>query len=232
MAVPILAIAALAQAAASGIGAISKGAKKKAALNEFENLSNNTPKYGGDEGISRYYNEALRRYNVSPTQSAMYKRGQQDVQRNLATGISGLQGLRSGLAGIPALAQQANDASLNNEVAAENEQGKRFSELGSATGMKNNDDVFKFKTNTIDPYQLKLSLASMKAGAATDAQHNATSNFYNSMGQAAQLYAMRNDDGDSGSSLFGKRIKKSPIVNTSPNLNPNMYGSRVSNKNY
>ena len=141
---------------------------RKKAQNELDNVANATPKYAGSNPISNYYQTALARYGVSPTSSAMYQKQQQNIGQNTAAGLSTLGDKRSSIAGVGNVVQAADNSSLNANVAAENQRNQRFGQLQGATQMQNADDRFKFQTNTLDPYQLKLSIASLKAKAAND----------------------------------------------------------------
>tara|TARA_R110000868_G_scaffold222281_2_gene474190 strand:+ start:1189 stop:1917 length:729 start_codon:yes stop_codon:yes gene_type:complete len=102
--------------------------------------------YVQNKGILDLYNEALSRYKVSPTDSAMYKRNMQGIDRGVATGINALNDRRSGIAGASSILRSANDARLNANVAAEQQQNQRFGVLGQATDAKAREDRYKFDT--------------------------------------------------------------------------------------
>lgn len=185
MPIPIIA-GVLAAKALYGLGQMVFSKKKKNEK-ELEKVANNTPRYEGDSSVSDYYNLAKQRFSVNPTQSAMYKRNMGNIGKNTAAGISGLTDRRSGNAGIGALVQGADNAALDTEVQAEEEQGRRFGALGGATQMQNQDSLYKFKTNTIDPYQLKLQLAGMKAKASTDRYNAGVQTVNNAVNDGATL---------------------------------------------
>lgn len=126
------------------------------------------PKTQSNQSIMDYYNQALQRYNVNPTDSALYKRSMQDINRGVATGLSSLQDRRSGIAGASSILRASNDAKLNAEVAAENEKSSRFNQLGSATDAKAADDRYVFDINELTPFNLRTQLAGMKLGAANE----------------------------------------------------------------
>ena len=186
MAPALLAAIPAAAQTAIGIGNMLFSGRKKQEAN-LENIASNTPTYSGSTPISNYYNQAMQRYNTNPTSSAIYQRGMQDTNANTNNALSQLQDRRSGIAGIGAINQQANTANLNTEVQAENQQNQRFGELGSATQMKDSDDRFKFQTNTIDPFQLKLSLANMKAQAANSRYNAGVQNFSQGITNATSI---------------------------------------------
>jgi len=160
---------------------------RKKAQRELEDTANATPKYAGSNPISNYYQTALARYGVNPTSSAMYTKQQQDINKNTATGLNTLADKRSAIAGVGNIVQAADNSSLNANVQAENQQNQRFNQLGTATNLQNADDRFKFQTNTLDPYQLRLSLASLKAKAANDRFNAGVKGIGDTMNNAAML---------------------------------------------
>lgn len=187
--------------ALQGIGNIFFSGRKKREK-ELEDLASKAPRYGGDNSVSSYYQTALQMYGVDPTNTSLYKRSMNNIGKNTAAGISALSDRRSGLTGVAALSQGAEDAALNAEVQAENQKNQRFNELGGATQMQNQDNLFKFKTNTLDPYQLKLSLASMKAQAANSRYNNGQQSLMNGVNNGAAIINA-SDGGYNG--FFGRR---------------------------
>lgn len=155
------------------------------ATKQLENLK--SPTYTANKSILDYYNTALQRYGVSPTDSAMYKRQQQNIGRNLATGINSFQDRRSGQAGISSLIRGANDASLNAEVAAENEKSNRFGILGGATNMKAGEDRTAFDINEQQPYERKYNLLAQKAGGNNQIMNAGLSNIFGAGSSLSQM---------------------------------------------
>ena len=164
------------QAGAGLAQSIISGIKARKATKQLENLE--TPNYEQNQSLANLYNNALTRYNVSPTDSALYKRNMNDVNRNVASSISGLSDRRAGLIGIPALLRAKNDAMLNSEVQAENQRNQRFNELGNITNQKVNDDRMAFQINKMLPYEKKYNLLSQKAGAANQGVNAGLSNIF------------------------------------------------------
>ncbi len=169
-----------------GLANVFFSGRKKAErqLNDQVNLA---PKYAGDTGIASYYQQALNRYNTNPTDSAMFVRNMRDINRNTTNALGQLQDRRAGIAGVGAINQQANDATLNAQVQAENQKNQRFGQLGGATQMQNQDNRFKFQTNEVDPFQLKLSLASMKSQAANSRYNAGLQTLSNAAQNAASI---------------------------------------------
>jgi hypothetical protein len=168
-----LAIAQMGAGVAQGIfGAIQAGKAQKQ-LNKLQ-----APQYKQNQSIMDFYNEAMKRYNVSPTDSAMYKRQMQGVDRNVAAGLNSLQDRRSGIAGVSSILRAGNDAALNANVAAEAERSNRFGQLGSAAGMKAGEDDKAFQFNQYMPFERKYNLLSQKAGGGNQIMNAGISNIF------------------------------------------------------
>lgn len=164
------------QAGAGLLQSIIGGIKAGKAQKQLEKMQ--SPQYAQNQGILDFYNKALTRYNVSPTDSAMYKRQMKDIDRGVATGIQTLQDRRSGTAGASSILRAANDAKLGANVAAEEERNQRFGVLGQATGMKAGEDRMAFEVNQQQPFERKYNLLSMKAGAANQTANAGLSNIF------------------------------------------------------
>lgn len=163
-----------------GGSAASKAQKK------LENLQ--TPSYNGSRPINDYYNKALERYGVDPTNSVSYKRDQQQIGSNLSAGIGALQDRRSALESIGGLVSNADASTLSANAKAEADQAQRFGQLGSAAQLKNQDDLMAFNTNQMLPFQKQLQLLNMKAGAANSVQSAGFSNIFGGLSNAAAIY--------------------------------------------
>lgn len=154
----------------AGIGAIQSVVGWIQAAKAQKKLQKMVNSYVPNQSIMSYYNTALSRYNTNPQDSALYKSQQQNINRNMANSLTGLNDRRSALAGLPSLLRSSNDASLNAEVAAENEKNQRFGVLGGATQMKAQED---FK-----PFELKYNLLSQKASGGNQIGNAGLSNLY------------------------------------------------------
>ncbi len=169
-----------------GLGqAIFGGKKAKKAQKQLENLK--SPTYNPNSSILNYYNQALSRYNVNPTDTAMYKRQMQGIDRGVAQGITGLQDRRSGVAGLSSLLRSGNDARLDAEVAAENQRNQRFGELGQASNMKAGEERMAFDINQMQPFERKYNLLSMKAGAANQTANAGMQNMFGGLQSWGQM---------------------------------------------
>jgi len=179
-------------------GAIAQGAvglaqtvggwiQQRKATKALEKLQ--SPQYAQNKSILDYYNQALARYNVSPTDSAMYKRQTRDIDRGVSTGINALQDRRSATAGLSSLIRGASDARLDANVAAEQQRDQRFSQLGGATQMKVGEDDKAFHINQQQPFERKYNLLAMKAGGGNQIMNAGIANTFGGL-QSYQNTAM------------------------------------------
>lgn len=159
-------------ASATPWGAIAQGAvglaqtiggwvQQHKATKKLERLK--SPTYSQNQSILDYYNQALSRANVSPTDSSFYKRTTLNAERNFRTALTGAKIRHLGTQDINKLMAGVNDTSLNAEVAATNEQSSRFSQLGGATAMKAGEDAKAFQINQQDPFYREYDLLAAKA---------------------------------------------------------------------
>lgn len=187
---PLAAAIPLIQAGAGLLQSILGGNRAKKAQRQLEKLE--SPTYTLNKGILDYYNTALDRYNVSPTDSAMYKRNANNILRSGATGLRALQDKRSAIGGVSSIVRAMNDATLNNEVAAEEQRNQRFGQLGTATGMKANEDDKAFTINQMQPFERKYNILAAKVGAANQTTNTGISNIFNGL-QGAANYQLAKD---------------------------------------
>lgn len=147
----------------TGLGQMIFSGRKKA---ERELNALKPPTYDGSKPISSYYQTALNRYYTPPTESAMYKRNVGNIMRSTATGLSALRGRGGAIAGVGQLVAGQNNAMLNTEALAEQEQNRRFGQLGQAVGMKAQDENQQFEINKLMPFNRTDRLKQMKLAAA------------------------------------------------------------------
>lgn len=137
-----------------GLGQTIFSGKKKAERN-LENYANS---YQPNQSIMDFYNKAYARYNPNAYNSAEYQNAINQNNRSLVTGINAAQDRRGALATIGSLTQGVNDANANAAARAEAAQRANLGMLGTATGMKAQEEAKK--------YDLKYNLLAMKAAAA------------------------------------------------------------------
>jgi hypothetical protein len=185
MALPLLALPALAQTGAGLFQSIFSGRKKQE--RELEKQLGQSPMYQANKGISDYYQQALNRFNENPYQSAQYQTAARNAQRLTSTGLSALQDRRSALAGVNRLVGVQNDALQNAAVQAEQQRNIRFNQLGSATQAQAGEQRRAFDINTMSPYLRRLQMQQMKTGAANARFDAGLSNIFGGLGSASTI---------------------------------------------
>jgi len=158
--------------------------KKERALEQF---NESAPTYTPNQSILDYYQKAYNRYDPNAYNSAAYRQGQQNINSNMAAGITATQDRRSGLAGISNLVAQSNRAALGNIANAERVQAQNLNQLGSAAAAKTNEDRMAFKVNKQDPFNRKYNLLAMKAGAAAKMKNDGLQNIFGGLSNIASL---------------------------------------------
>jgi len=204
---PLLALT-LGQAALGAVQAATSG--RSARERELESYAKRSPLYKGSKSVDDYYQEAMNRYKENPYQSLQYQVGQKNIQRAMATGLSGLQSRGSAIGGIGRLFGAQTDALGNLGAQAESQRNQRFGQLGGATQMKTGEEYKKFDINQMTPYNRMLQLKQYKADAANQ-RFNAGMQM---IGSAASNAAMGSMYGG-----FDKVAKVAPSVK-GVNLNP------------
>lgn len=175
--------------------------QQRRATKQLENMQ--SPTYRQNQSLMDFYNNALARYNVSPTDSAMYKRQQRDIDRGVATGLNSLQDRRSGIAGASSILRAANDAKLNANVAAEQEKNRRFGELGTAANLKAGEDRMAFEVNEMQPFERKFNLLAMKAGGGNQILNSGISNIFGGAQNMSNMAMLKQMYGTGGSGVEG-----------------------------
>jgi len=173
--------------ATAGIGlaqAIGKGGQRRKAEKELEALANGQQP---NAGILDYYNKALAKYNPNPYTSASFNQQQNQINRNVATGINGLQNRRLGAGAIAGIVQQGNDASARAAANAENMSNQDLARLGQASGMKASEQQRRF--------DMLYNLKAMKAGQAASGQNAGLQNIFGGLNSAATLLGEYGWDG-------------------------------------
>ena len=143
------------------------------------------PEYTMSPSILQYYEQAKQRYGISPTQTAMYKRQMQNIQRAGATGLAGLRGARARMGAVPTLARTLADASLGVEVAGEQEQARRFGQFGSATQMKAGQEAAVEQRKLAKQYQ-RISAAQAKAAGRAAVKRAGLTNIFGGLTDVAK----------------------------------------------
>lgn len=146
------------------------------------------PEYVKSPSILEYYEQARQRYGVSPTQTATYKRQMQNIQRAGATGLAGAGGARGRMGAASTIARSLSDATLGAEVAAEQEQNRRFGQLGAAAQMMRGEDVMKQQRDLMKQEQ-RIRQASAKAAGRAAIQRAGLTNIFGGLTDIAKAGA-------------------------------------------
>ena len=178
-----------------GSAAVAKR-KAKQAEKEAETMLGGAPKYRPNQSILNYYDEALRRYNVAPTDTSQYKMDKQNIKQGTVQGLSSLNKLRSG--DVSNLIQGQNTSLLRAAANAENRKAQEFNVLGQAAGIKAGQEAKAFQQNELYPFEGKYNLMTMKAAGERASQRQATKNLYDNL-LAAQL--SEGEEGKTGEGL-------------------------------
>jgi len=176
MALPLLAIPAAVQGL-TGLGQFLFSGQNKA-RKEMEKMAKNSPMYKGGGSIMDYYNRALQRSTAGLTDTAAYKTQMQNIGAGTSQGIGALQDRRSGLAGIGGLIGNQTRLQQNAVVNAEQEQNRRFNQLGSAAQMKTGEETKRYQYNQLNPYLRQFQLAQQKAAAAANTKQTGIQNLF------------------------------------------------------
>lgn len=164
-------------AAYGAISSASASNKRKKAEGELEAQAK---AFQPNASIMDFYNKSLAKYSPNPYQSASYQQQNNQIQRNLSTGLNAAQNKRQGLGALGGLVQQANDASARAVGNAEMQQGQDLARLGQAAGMKTQEQQKKF--------DMMYNLTAQKAGAYAQTQNTGIQNMFNGLSTAAYLY--------------------------------------------
>ena len=142
-----------------------------------------SPQYQKSKSILDFYNDALRRYNVSPTDSALYKTQVDNIDRNMASAIH----YGGDNTTASSILRAANEAKLDASAAAEAERSNRFGQLGAAAGMKAQEDDKAFQYNQYMPFERKFNLLAMKAGGGNQIMNAGLSNIFGGLQSWGQM---------------------------------------------
>lgn len=161
--------------------AISKGAERKSAERELERMQ--VPMYRPNRSILDFYDEALRKYKTSPTDSAEYKMDKQNIMQGTTQGLSSLNKLRSG--DVSNIIQNQNNSLLKAAVKAEQNKRNQAGIVLNAAGQQAAELDRQYQYNQIWPFQKKYNLLALKAANSAKAENAYTQGAFNSISSAA-----------------------------------------------
>lgn len=173
----------------------SERAKSKArkSENELEESLNNTPQYRPNQSILDYYQTALNKYNVNPTDTREFKATQQGIKQGTVQGLKYAQDRRSGQALIPTLISGQNNSLLKAAVEGERRKAHEFAVLGQATGMRASEEGKAFHQNVVAPFEAKYNLLAMKAAGQNQVANASLQNAYNNASAVSSFVGGDND---------------------------------------
>jgi len=194
----------------TGISLLSSANQKaqaKRAEKQAEESLNNAPKYSPNQSILNYYQQALQKYNTSPTDTAEYKMNKQNIKQSTVQALSSLNKLRSG--DIGNIIQGQNNSLLKASVNAENRKAQEFAALGNATNMKAGQEAKAFQQNELYPFEGKYNLMTMKAAGNRAASRQSLQNAYNNAGAAVSTLSGgdSNSSWGSGTNMWGQQTR-------------------------
>lgn len=205
-ALPLLTKIGLGAAAAQGVmgvmQALTSGARKRE--REVEKLAGQSPTDSGSRELEGFYNEALRRYQQSPYQSAEFVMGKNLAERGQATALQALTQRNQGLAGA------ARSESINKnkiyQLLREEEMKRRqdFGILGQAGRQLAQRKLTQFDINQMTPYNRKFGLAQMKAQAANERKNAGIQMLGGALSNAASI--------GMASAMGGEGVGKTPPI--------------------
>jgi hypothetical protein len=179
-----IALAAGAAKTLSGVGQTAFSGQRRAERDLTKQIEA-IPEYTKSPSILEYYEQARQRYGVSPTQTAMYKRQMQNIQRAGATGLAGARGTAARMGAASSIARSLSDATLGAEVAAEQEQNRRFGQLGAAAQMMRGEDVMKQQRDLMKQEQ-RIRQAAAKAKGRADVKQAGITNIFGGLTDIAK----------------------------------------------
>jgi len=174
----------------AGLGAtqlIIGASQKKKAEREKAKLDASRPQFAGSSELDELYRTEKASAMTPATQTAQYKLGEQQAQRNMATGIGAASAAGTlGQGMVSKLVQGTNDASMRNLVASQNLKEQRMGRFGNIVGQKAAEGRYKFQTNQMQPWETQYSGAIAKGQAGSSTM---SSGFQNLIGGASTISA-------------------------------------------
>lgn len=188
------------KAIGGGIQALTSGEKKR--QKELAASIEAIPDYLKSPSILSYYQQAQQRAGISPTQSALYKRQMQNIQRAGATSLAGARGTAARMGAASSIARSLSDATLGAEAAAEQEQARRFGQLGQATGMQAGEERMG-ELRKMQKQQQRISLAEARAQGAAAMKRAGLTNIFGGLTDVGK--AISGDESGEFLKLFKKQ---------------------------
>ncbi|MCA2653984.1 MAG: hypothetical protein IM591_13770 [Chitinophagaceae bacterium] len=222
LALPLLAKIGLGASALQGImggvQSLTSGAKRNE--RELERMAGQSPTYSGSRELEGFYNEALRRYQQSPYQSAKFIMGRNLAERSQANALGALTQRNSALAGAGRLASVGANQANQLVAQAEAERRQDFGMLGQAGRSLAQDKLTQFDINQMTPYNRKFGLQQMKTQAANERKNAGIQMIGNALSNAASIgmSGIGNEAQGQGINFSNKNLDTSPIQAVTRNV--------------
>jgi hypothetical protein len=182
-------------------------AQKKKAEREKAAAEASRPQFAGSPELDKLYQQEQTAAMTPAQQTAQYKLGEQQTQRNMATGLGAASSAGTlGQGMVSKLVQGTNDASMKNLVASQNLKEQRMGRLGGIVGQKAAEGRFKFQTNQMQPFEMKYSDAIAKGQAGSSTMQSGFQNAIGALGSigtglASKGTGTKTGKGGSGSGM-------------------------------
>ena len=179
-----------------GAAARKKGMK---GLEAAEQMYQKNP-YQEDAGISDYYNRQKALASASGLDSVEGRLGQQQIERNLLTGLRQTRGQRG--RDVSAMLRGSQDATSGLLGRLAQQRRASTAALGGAAQMKMGEAMKKYKYNVLDPASRKYNLEAQRSAEGGSMISQGLGNIISGIG------SWDSDDNDGGSGSGNKTGKK------------------------
>ena len=165
--------------AIQGVSAWDKSEKRKDVELELEKLG--SPTYRKNQSIIDFYDEALRKYKVSPTETAEYKLQKQNINQGVIQGLNAFQNRRSAMGGVSSLISGQNNALLKAASKAEQDKQRQGAIVSNAAQSASAENLRDYQLNQRAPFEQKYNLLAAKAAGLSKVQNAQTQNAYSNL---------------------------------------------------
>jgi len=171
-----------------GMGAaqmIVGAAQKKKAEAEKAKLDASRPQFAGSSHLDQLYKTEEANAMAGAQDTAQYKMGEQQAQRNMASGLGAASSAGTlGQGMVSKLVQNTNDATMRNLVNSQNLKEQRMGRFGNIVSQKAAEGRYKFQTNQMQPWETQYSSAIGRGQAGSSTM---SSGFQNAIGALGSI---------------------------------------------
>jgi hypothetical protein len=174
----------------AGLGALMQGKNARQAREgeaELERMAGQSPIDSGSRELEGFYNEALRRYQQSPYQTAKFIMGRNLADRSQANALGALTQKNQAVPGASKL--DSISKTQANKLVAEEEAERRqdFGMLGQAGRSLAQRKLTQFDINEMTPFNRRFGLQQMKVAAANERANAGRQMIGNALSNAASI---------------------------------------------